>query len=228
MPILEMTFRDVEKTPEIEELIKQKTARLDKVFPDLMSCRISVEKPQKHQRSGSPFRVRIEMGVPGDDIMVTRESGEGDMHEPLSKIVNQAFTVARRRLREAKERREGRVKTHPAQEVMAVVGRMFREQGYGFILTPEGREIYFHRNAVLNDDFARLTSGTGVRFTEEMGTEGPQASTVQIVDKPGVIMEKVEKGELKTLGELGRGGTLKGRKRTQTRKHTVSPAKHSG
>lgn len=168
------------------------------------------------------------MGVPGDDIVVTRESGEGEMHEPLSKVVNQAFNVARRRLKEAKERREGRVKTHPEQEIMAVVGRILREQGYGFILTPEGREIYFHRNAVLNDDFDRLTPGTGVRFTEEMGKEGPQATTVQIVDKPGVIMEKMEKDELKTLGELGRGGTLKGRKRSRARKHTASPGKPSG
>jgi len=37
----------------------------------------------------------------------------------------------------------------------------------------------------LNDDFDRLEIGTGVRFVEEPGEEGPQASTVQIVDKPG-------------------------------------------
>ncbi len=168
------------------------------------------------------------MGVPGEEIVVTRESGEGEMHEPLLKIVNQAFNVARRRLKEAKERREGRMKTHPEQEMMAVVGRIFREQGYGFILTPEGREIYFHQNAVLNDHFDRLTAGTGVRFTEEMGKEGPQATTVQIVDKPGVIMEKMEKDELRTLGELGRGGPLKGRNRTRSQKHTASPGKPSG
>ncbi len=66
-----------------------------------------------------------------------------------------------------------------------MVVRLFREEGYGFLRALDGREIYFHRNAVLNDDFDRLVVGAGVRFDEGLGEEGPQASTVQIVDKPG-------------------------------------------
>ena len=50
---------------------------------------------------------------------------------------------------------------------------------------PPGRELYFHRNSVLNDDFDRLEIGTGVRFVPGAGDEGPKATTVQIVDKPG-------------------------------------------
>jgi cold shock CspA family protein len=64
-------------------------------------------------------------------------------------------------------------------------GSAFNE-GYGFLMTPDGRELYFHRHSVLHDDFERLAVGTEVRFEEEEGEKGPQASTVQVVNKPGV------------------------------------------
>jgi len=69
---------------------------------------------------------------------------------------------------------------------MALVVRVFRDKGYGFIKTVEGEEYYFHKNSVLHDDFERLKIGTEVRFAEELGREGPQASSVQIVNKRGV------------------------------------------
>ena len=55
---------------------------------------------------------------------------------------------------------------------------------YGLIHTSDGREVYFHRNSVLNGGFDQLELGTPVRFAEEMGEEGPQASTVQLSGKP--------------------------------------------
>ena len=55
----------------------------------------------------------------------------------------------------------------------------------------QGREVYYHRNAVLQDDFERMEIGTGVRFVASQGEKGPQASTVRFVDKPGVLAAKV-------------------------------------
>jgi hypothetical protein len=54
--------------------------------------------------------------------------------------------------------------------------------------------IYFHRNSVLEGDFDRLEVGTGVNFFEhdDEGEHGPQASTVRIVDKPGVRAPRVD------------------------------------
>lgn len=193
MAILEVSFREVEKTPDLEEVIRTKAAKLERVSRDLVSCRVSVEKPQKNQRTGNPFRVRIELGVPGQDLVVVRESSKGDMRDPVHKVLNRAFTVALRTLKEYKGRVQGEVKAPAESENLALVFRVFRKEGYGFLKTPEGREIYFHRNSVLHNGFERLTLGTGVRFTEEMGEEGPQATTVQIVDKPGVAQEKVSR-----------------------------------
>jgi cold shock CspA family protein len=51
-------------------------------------------------------------------------------------------------------------------------------QGYGFIETADGREVYFHRNSVRDDAFEHLTVASEVRFVEEMGEKGPQAKRV--------------------------------------------------
>jgi cold shock CspA family protein/ribosome-associated translation inhibitor RaiA len=189
---LEITFRDVPKTETIETLIQEKAAALDRICDNLISCRVAVEKPHENQRFGNPFRVRVTMRVPpGHELVVRRESTEGELSDRLPTVIRDAFDAARRRLKKLVDRQQGEVKSHPAQENLAYVVKLFQDQGYGFLKTLEGREIYFHRNSVLNNDFERLELGTGVRFVAVEGNEGPQASTVQVVDKPGARRGKV-------------------------------------
>ncbi|HTO43771.1 MAG TPA: cold shock domain-containing protein, partial [Burkholderiales bacterium] len=54
-------------------------------------------------------------------------------------------------------------------------------QGFGRIETEDGRLIYFHRNSLIDGRFEDLTTGTEVRFAEEVGDLGPQASTVYVI-----------------------------------------------
>lgn len=182
---LEITFRGVDKNDDIEDLIFAKVAKLEKICDHIVSCKVAVESPHEHQQSGSPFRVRINMRVPpGHDLVVKRESTEGYLHEKLPVVLAGAFDAAFRQLKKLVEKQQGQVKTHAQQDNTAFVIRLNADEGYGFIKTREGRELYFHRNSVLNDDFDRLVVGTGVRFAAAKGEEGPQASTVQITDKP--------------------------------------------
>jgi cold shock CspA family protein len=81
-----------------------------------------------------------------------------------------------------------------------VVVRLFRDEGFGFIKSMEGREIYFHRNSLVENDFDRLEIGTGVRWDEEEGEEGPQATSVRIVDKPGSATIVAEEAAQPPLG----------------------------
>jgi len=193
---LEISFRGVEKTDDMESLIREKAAKLEQICDYLSSCSIAVESPQEHQEAGNPFRVRISVRVPpGHELVVKRESSQGDMHDELPKVVRDAFQAVRRQLQELTDRQQGEVKTHPEQEAAAVVVRLFREEGYGFLKTIDGKELYFHRNSVLHDDFDRLGIGTGISFVEEAGEKGPQASTVQIVDKPGSRVTEEEESE---------------------------------
>jgi len=65
----------------------------------MISCHVVVDMPQQHQKSSNPFRVRIEMRVPpGHELVIKRESSEGDMHDTLPKVLRKAFNVANRKL----------------------------------------------------------------------------------------------------------------------------------
>lgn len=183
---LEVTYRDVEKTEALETLVREKVAKLEQVCDRLNSCRVAIEKIHDRPSSGSPYRVRIDMTVPGQELVAESNPGEGIQYIEIQPVIRDAFDAARRQLQEISERQRNRVKTHEAQDMTAIVAKIFRDEGYGFIKTFDGREVYFHRNSVLHDDFDRLEVGTGVHFFLEDGEEGPQASTVKIVNKPGV------------------------------------------
>jgi len=182
---VEIAYRNVFKTEELESLIAGEVARLERVYDRITSCRLSVERPNQHLDNGSVYRVRIEVRVPsGKDIVVKSEPGQGDLHDSLATVVQDVFDRARRALRKEVALMRREMKRHPEQEPQAVVARIFPEDGYGFLLAPDAREIYFHRNAVLNGDFDRLEEGTAVRYVERQGEQGPQASTVKVVQGP--------------------------------------------
>jgi cold shock CspA family protein len=184
MDALEITFRGIDKSPAIESLIVRRVDRLQKFCGNITNCRVAVERPHRHEQSGNPYRVRIECKVPpGHDLVVVKNPGDHTLQDSLQRVVKDAFDAAERQAKSLSELRRGDVKSH--DEAHAVVIRKYDDAGFGFLLTPDGREIYFHENSVAHHDFARLAIGTEVRFAESTGEKGPQASTVQIVNKPG-------------------------------------------
>ncbi|HHP7243160.1 MAG TPA: HPF/RaiA family ribosome-associated protein [Elainellaceae cyanobacterium] len=193
---LEISYRHVDKTEALESLIREKVDKLEDVCDHISSCRIAIEKPHEHPSSGTPYRVRIDLRVPpGHELAVDKSPDQGTQYEPLETLIREAFDAARRQLIELNERQHSEVKHHEDQSMGAIVTTLFPEDNYGFIKTLDGREVYFHRNSVLNNDFDRLEIGTGVRMFVTEGEKGPQASTVQIVNKPGVRASKVDEEE---------------------------------
>jgi cold shock CspA family protein len=100
-------------------------------------------------------------------------------------VVRDAFEGARRQIDRQTDKQTGQTKRHPHQEVSAMVEQLFHEEGYGFLRTLDGRQIYFHRNSMPHDDFDELQLGTGVTFEATEGDEGLQASTVRVIDSRG-------------------------------------------
>jgi cold shock CspA family protein len=180
---LEISYRDVDKTEEIETLIRGKAEKLDKMFGNIISCRIMVEKLQHHNRSSQPFRVRIDLKVPpGHELVVSRDPSKGDLHLDLGAEIRWAFDATERMVKELREKQRHDVKSHPQQETQGVIERLFHLEGTGFIRSTDGRQIFFHQNSVLHMNFESLKVGMGVRFIEVQGEKGPQATTVQVVD----------------------------------------------
>jgi ribosomal subunit interface protein len=172
---LEISARDVRINGETEDLIRDKALKLDRFYDQIIGCRVKVDVPHRSQRSGIMYNVRIDITVPGGELIVKREPDE-DLHVA---IVN-SFETAQRRVKEYADRQRGEVKTHFEKPVARVL-RIFTEQGYGFLMTHEGREVYFHKNAVLDGKFEVLNVGTEVTFIERPGDKGSQASSVSVV-----------------------------------------------
>jgi cold shock CspA family protein len=176
---LQIAFHHLPHSAEIEAKIRAEAERLDAIYDQIISCRVVVDVPHRHHKEGNFYQVRIDLKVPGEEIAVKREPGEHTDHRDLGIAIRDAFDEARRKLEDFVRLRRGQVKAHESLPHGRVV-RLFPEAGYGFLETPDGREIYFHRNSVLNGGYPKLEVGTEVRFVEEQGDKGPQASTVKV------------------------------------------------
>ncbi|MFE4105554.1 HPF/RaiA family ribosome-associated protein [Almyronema epifaneia] len=190
---LEIVYRGVDKTNALESLIREKVSKLERVCDHIISCHVAVEQTHEHPSAGSPYRVRINLTVPpGHELAVDKSPDQGTQYKPPEALIRDAFEAAQRQLTELVDRQQQKVKQHPDQSAGGIITQLFASEGYGFLKTFSGQEVYFHKNSVLHDDFDRLTVGTGVRFLISEGESGPQASTLQVVDKPG---ERAGKGD---------------------------------
>ena len=175
---LQLRWHNVDPSEALAANVREEVAHLDRVWNRIIGCVVTLESPsQRHRHSGWQYRVRIELSVPGGKLVVGRDPPETWMHSDLYLAMKAAFREARRQLADHVSRLGDRVKTR-APSAHATVARLMPADGYGFLETPDGREIYFHERSVLHDGFRRLGVGSEVRFVEERGDEGPQASTV--------------------------------------------------
>ncbi len=197
---LQITYRNMKPSTEVEKWIRAEVAKLDTLYSRVMGCRVAVEVPHRHHKKGSPYHLRIDLTVPHGEIVVKREPslnararhlGEGKTkkrsevkvpHRELRQAINDAFKAAGRRLQDYARRQRGDIKSTTLLPE-GRVSKILPQEGYGFLTSYDGREIYFHKNSVLGRAFPRLQVGTTVRFVEEAGEKGPQASTVRVVPK---------------------------------------------
>jgi len=180
---LELSFKNMEQSDAIKALVQEKVARLDSLYDRLTSCRVSVEAPHKQHRKGNQYHVRIFMGVPKGELVVSRDPGDVHAHEDLRIAIRDAFGAAERQLKEHARKFRGDVKAHVAPLQGRIVN-IFPEQDYGFIGTTDHREIYFHRNAVVDAEFDDLDTGQTVELAIDFGdgVMTPHASTVKPIN----------------------------------------------
>ena len=199
----------MEPSEVVEGHIRDAAQRLDVFCDEIMGCRVLVEVPHQHHRKGKQYHVRIDLTVPGaefvikrapklvtdtptrfrkapDDVQLeeSRDLSKYAVHDEIQLSIRDAFDAARRKLQDYARRRRGGVKLHEGSP-HARVTKLFPDEGFGFLETADGREIYFHENSVLDSGFGGLKIGTEVHFVEEPGEKGPQASTVTPVTHHG-------------------------------------------
>lgn len=176
---LQIVFQDLEPSEEIESKIREKVAHLEQFYDRITHCRVVVRRPHRSKQTGQQWAFRIQIGVPGTELVVDREKAN-PAHEDMEVALRDAFEAARRKLQDYERRHlEGKVKAHEVPP-RGRIARIFAEKGYGFIETPEGGDVYFHENAVSGRKLVDLEVGTAVTFQVELGDKGPQATVVEL------------------------------------------------
>lgn len=106
---LNITYRGIEKSDEMENVIRTKAARLDHFCDHISRCDVAIEQPNHAHSKGNPVRVRIDVTVPpGHELIADEEGKDSDAPDPLGKAVHDAFKTMERQLRHLvqKQRRE--------------------------------------------------------------------------------------------------------------------------
>ncbi len=177
---LQITFRHMDPSPALDARIRELAARLDKFSGDIMRCHVIIEQPDRHKHQGGLFTCTIDITLPDREIAIRSPRPADHSHEDPYVALRDAFHAARRQLEDYARKRRGDVKSHTGPE-HGWISELDAEQGFGRIETDDGRSVYFHRNSVIGARFVDLKTGTEVRFAEEPGDQGPQASTVHPV-----------------------------------------------
>ena len=179
---LQITFRNMESSEVMEANIRDMAEKLDRFYNQTISCRVVVEAQHRHHGQGNLYNVHIEVAVPGASLVASREPDLHHEHEDASVAIRDAFDAIRHQLKDYARRQRGDIKAH-AIPPHGRISELHPEEDYGRIKTSDGRDIYFHRNSFIEGDFDDLEIGSEVRFSEEEGESGPQASTVHLVGK---------------------------------------------
>ena len=167
--------RNLEILPEWREKINEELARLQKhTHEPILHARAELTGTA-HHRHGN-FEIQLVISLPGATLTVNRQG------EYVLPLIVEAFDVLDRRLREHARTKQQQVKVHEEQGYRGRITRLFPEESFGFIATPDGGEVYFHKNALRQDVFEKLSEGMSVEFGQELGDKGPQATWVDVTE----------------------------------------------
>lgn len=183
---LRIVFRGMSPSESVEARIRERAELLEQFDAQLIGCRVVVEARHQHHHQGRLYHLRIELEVPGREIVISRDPSEHHAHEDVYVAIRDAFDEARRRLEDHVRRIRLDTKTHEGALHGCIV-QMSPTEDYGFIRTGDDRDVYFHRNSVIEGDFDRIDIGDDVRFVLHEATEGlesgPHASSVRVTRK---------------------------------------------
>ena len=179
---LEITSSRMEPSEALESRIRTLASGSRSSARTSCAVTVVVEAPGHHTHQGGLFNVHVDLTTPGEQIAIRR----AHPHRTRTKTptwlcaASAAFPVP------PAQACRSRAKAAPGCEahIEPLHGRICElepDRHFGRIETDDGRLIYFHSHSVLDRKFDELTTGMAVRFAEEAGDSGPQASSVHVM-----------------------------------------------
>jgi ribosomal subunit interface protein len=169
---VQITFKDMPSSPAIETNIRKRAEKLNRFYKHISSCRVMIDVPQKHKHQGKLFNVKVDVTVPGKEIVATHKADE-DVYV----AIRDSFNAVARQLEEYSRKRHGHVKTHNGVMHGHIV-RMMPQEGYGFIAGMDGNEYYFSMTNVSYPNFKQLAIGDAVEYFAETYSDGRHAQHI--------------------------------------------------
>ena len=180
---LQIDLQGIDAKEQIHAAIIKHVAQLEERSGRLTAGRVVVKAPSGHHRTGGLYEISVHLSLPeGREVNIGHTPQNDERYSNIEFALNDAFKRARRHLQDEVRKMQGQVKQHDGPPT-GTVSELDPLGEFGLIETSDGREIYFHRNSVLNGEFAKLSAGSRVTFAEEVGDKGPQASTVKLMGK---------------------------------------------
>jgi hypothetical protein len=134
---LQVTFRNMQHSAEVEDWIRAEAEKLETFYHGIIGCRVELEVPHRHHKKGKPLHIRIDLTLPGKEIVIKREpvvihrtpvyaepaasshAQTASPHRDLHLVIHDAFKAAGRRVQDFARRQRGQVKKHQAVLVKA-------------------------------------------------------------------------------------------------------------
>lgn len=172
---LKIEARNVELRKGWQDRIEEEKEKLVRFYPNfILYLRVSIEATTGRKEGG--YEVKLVAGVPQDTVVVTRNA------DSVRGALTESFDVLTLQLKEIQRKKRSQQKVSAVEngESVGLVHMLSPQESYGFIITSDNREVYFHENALKNITMDALSEGVSVVFGETRGDKGPQASWVRL------------------------------------------------
>ena len=107
---LQVTFRNLDHSDAVEARIREKLDKLCQFHPTVMSCRVAVEQLHRHHQQGNHFHIRIDLKVPGHELVAGREPDLNHAYADIYVAIRDAFDALKRQLEDLVRQQQDKVK----------------------------------------------------------------------------------------------------------------------
>ena len=173
---LKVEARNIELRKGWQKKIDEEKEKLVRHFANfVLHLRVSIEATAHHKEGG--YELKLVASVPNDTVVVARKG------ENVGPLLIEAFDVLTAQMKEIQRKKRQSQKSADGVEdgiQYGVIRKVSPFESYGFIVSQDAREIYFHENALKDVAIDSLTEGDTVMYGESLGDKGPQASWVRV------------------------------------------------
>lgn len=178
----QITFLDFAESDAIWIAIQKRVEKLEQFYDRIVKCEVTISLPHRHRHAARLYRIQIRIFLPGNDVIITRKPTQNEAYRDAYVAIRDTFNAAERLIQKKVHILRRMTKTHQNDShPVGKISKLFSHEGYGFIATNDGREFYFNEKSIINKKFSLLKIGQKVRFSEELGEKGPQATSLTAI-----------------------------------------------